>query len=782
MTRPRRASPAREVLRLVRRDMRSPDSGDEGRQLELCRIMWWFRHTVVAAALAAALVDRFPVGWGGGSAPDGEVRLLAVLLVGQAATHGWSVRRPGQAWLAALVDGAVLLTLTALGLPPIVVLLCAVAVLGWAATFRPASAVVAYVEVLAAVALTWARSHDVLRAGPVVVAFCILGGIFMMRTVRLNIGARRAAERDRLVQQGVDIALWEQIPGRSAFVMSAAVERVLGHPAARFAEHRFWEGLVHPDDLGEFIALDRGRPAVGRVRHADGTWRWIESRATTVHDRNGRRVFSAGVLVDRTQEVEAQREAAEMARLLHDQARHDELTGLANRRYLFECLEERLGAGRGADGHDQPCALFLLDLDDFKEINDSLGHATGDQVLSGIGHRLAAAVPDGLVARLGGDEFAVLSCGLTPEEAEARGRLLADVVHEPLEVDGLRLRVRASVGISLHPRDAQDAVELMRRADVAMYQAKKEHGSAPQRYDAANDLFGRERVQLTAGLYQAVPNNELLLHHQPLVDVATGRVVALEALSRWEHPELGLVAPARFIELAEISGEIQRITRWAIRRALEDLLALGDGWAGVEMSVNLSVRNVYEPDLAAWLADTLADLGVPGERLVLEITEGAVMVDYAAAVTFVETMRGLGVRTWIDDFGTGHSSLARLRRLPVDGVKIDRAFVSAALQSDADRNLLAGLLGMVQSLGLSTVGEGVETQESLDLLSSLGCDVAQGWLYGRPVPLDRLPPTSAELDGPRPAVRPGGPSSAAPLPVVRPRRGGAAAGQVPAAT
>ena len=780
MTRSRRASQAREVLRLVRRDMWSPDSGDEGRQLELCRIMWWFRHTVVAAALVVAVGDLLPAGPDGGVVPARDTPLLALLLVGQAVTHGWSVRRPAQARLAALTDGAVLLALTALGLAPIVVLLCAVAVLGWAATFRPASAGAAYVEVLLAVALTWARHHRTFPAGPVVVAFCILGGIFMMRTIRLNIGARRAAQRDRLVQQGIDIALWEQIPGRSAFVMSAAVERVLGYPAARFAEHRFWEGLVHPEDLGRFLALDHGRPAVGRVRHGDGTWRWIESRATTVHDRDGRRVFSAGVLVDRTQEVEAQREASEMARLLHAQARHDELTGLANRRYLLECLDERLGARAGTDADDEPCALFLLDLDDFKEINDSLGHATGDQVLAGIGRRLADAVPDGLVARLGGDEFAVVSCGLTPEEAEARGRLLADVVHEPLEVDGLRLRVRASVGISLHPRDADDAAELMRRADVAMYQAKA-HGSAPQRYDAATDLFGRERLQLTAGLYQAVPNNELLLHHQPLVDVATGRVVALEALSRWEHPELGLVAPTRFIELAEISGEIKRITRWAIRRALEDLRSLGEGWAGVEMSVNLSVRNVYEPDLAAWLGDTLVELGVPGERVVLEITEGAVMVDYGAAVAFVETMRELGVRTWIDDFGTGHSSLARLRRLPVDGVKIDRAFVAAALQSDADRNLLAGLLGMVQSLGLSTVGEGVETQESLDLLSSLGCDVAQGWLYGRPVPLDRLPATSAELDGPRPTA-PTGPAARTAPPVVRPRAGGGQQPAVPTGT
>jgi diguanylate cyclase (GGDEF)-like protein/PAS domain S-box-containing protein len=744
-----RVAAVRDTLRQLRRDRLTRSSADEGRQLQLCRIMWWFRHAVVTLALADALL---------GSDRTMRPRLLAVLLLSQATNHAWSHLRPAHAGRAALADGAVLLALTALGLPPLVTLLVCVAVLGWAATFRPVPAVASYLEVLATVALMWSHHHDAVQAGVLLVAFCILAGIFMMRTIRLNMGARRADEHERLVHERLDAVLWEQVPGSGAFTVSPAAERVLGYPLAQYARPGFWEEIVHPDDVEAgraHLFSGEGHAVTFRVRHADGSWRWLESRSTRVWDRRGRARFAVGVLVDRTPEVEAERDAARLAQELHAQARYDELTGLPNRRCLLETLDERL-SGRTTSA----CALFLLDLDDFKDINDSLGHRTGDQVLVGIGRRIAAAVPRGLVARLGGDEFAILACALTPDEALARGRLLADVVNEPLEVDGLLLRVRASVGLAVYPNDAPDAVELMRRADVAMYRAKAQ-GESPQRYDPAADLFSRERVQLTANLNRALPNDELVLHYQPLFDLKAGRITALEALARWQHPQLGLVPPTRFIELAEISGEIKLITRWAIRRALADLATLGVPWADVEMSVNLSARNVYEPDFVPWLRNALAELDMPGERLVLEITEGAIMADYPAAVEFLEHLGELGVRTWIDDFGTGHSSLARLRHLPVHGVKIDRSFVSCASSSPTDRNLLAGMVAMIHSLGLATVAEGVEQQDCLDFLADLGCDLAQGYHLGRPAPLDRLPGdlrgNLAPVQASRPAQAPADP-------------------------
>jgi diguanylate cyclase (GGDEF)-like protein/PAS domain S-box-containing protein len=752
MVRPWSSAAARDALRLLRRDRLSASAADETRQLELCRTMWWFRHVVVTAAVVHVLVD----------ADEGlHESLLVGLLVGQAVVHVWTRLRPRHAGRAALVDGVVLLVLTAAGLPPVVVLLVVVAVLGWAATFRPVSAAMAYGEALAAVALVWSTQAERLPAGGAVVAFCILGGIFMMRTIRLNIGARRAAEHERLVHERLDAILWERVPGTDAVSVSQATERVLGYPPGTFVRPGFWESIVHQDDVQagrDHLSGTSDRPVTFRVRHADGGWRWMESRATTIYDRRGREAFVAGVLVDRTPEVEAERAASDMAEQLAHQARHDELTGLPNRRFLLETLQAKLAGG--APGS---CALFLLDLDDFKDINDSLGHQTGDQVLLGIGRRITASSPEGLVARLGGDEFAVLVCGLTQDQALQHGRRLTDAVEEPIEVDGLLLKVRVSVGIALAgPGDGQDGTtrvdELLRRADVAMYQAK-EHSSSPRCYDTGGDLFSRERVQLSAGLHQAIPNGELLLHFQPLVDVRTGTVTGLEALARWEHPALGLIPPGRFIELAEVSGEIRRITRWAVTTALRALTGLDPACAAVDMSVNLSARTVYEPDFVDWLAAALDDAGVPGERLVLEITEGAVMVDYPAAVAFLEGLRALGVRTWIDDFGTGHSSFARLRHLPVDGVKIDRSFVTGACRSEPDRKLLAGMLSMVRSLGLTTIAEGVEDADSLDLLRDLGCDVAQGYLLGRPAPL----PPSPHPPG-RQAVPASGPT------VVQPRR------------
>lgn len=722
----------REAVRVLRRDRLAGSSADENRQLRLCQVMWWFRHLVVGAALVAGLGSG---GW------DRGTTMLAVLAGGQVLTHAWSRFWVPRAGWAAAVDGAVLLALTAAGLKPVVVLLVCVAVLGWAATFRPAAAIASYLEVLATVALLWRQEGD-LRAGQVVVGFCLLGGIFMMRTTRLNIGARRAAEHERLVHEQLDAILWEQIPGQEAFVVSPAAVRVLGYPVVAFTRPGFWQQVVHPDDLqlsrGHLFAAERD-VVTFRVRRADGRWRWMESRSAAVWDRRGRVSFAAGVLVDRTAELEAERDAARLAVELNTQARVDALTGLPNRRHLLETLRERLAPGDGPAS--RVCALFLIDLDDFKDINDSLGHHVGDQVLVSIGDRLQAAMPDGLVARLGGDEFAVLACGMDSLQAHDCGQRLTELVSQPLQVDGLLLQVRASIGIAAYPGDAGDGDELMRRADVAMYRAKAQ-GVSPQHYDSATDQFSRERVQLTAGLARAVPNGELVLHYQPLHAVDSGRLVSLEALARWQHPELGLLPPARFIELAEVSGQIRQITRWAIRQSLtdlKDLRSLGTGWADVEMSVNLSARNVYEPDFLHWLDDTLAELDVPGDRLVLEITEGAVMVDFPAAVAFVEALKDRGVRTWIDDFGTGHSSLARLRTLPVHGVKIDRSFVTPAADSPADQQLLSGVLGMIRAVGLTTIAEGVETAECLHLLAELDCDIAQGYHLGRPQPLVRRP-------------------------------------------
>ncbi len=719
-------SPAGRMVGLwlhLRRDGRRIDSADVHNQLELCRYMWWLRHVALTAALVVAGLD---------GEYERADRLAAVMLAVQLIGHACSRVWPPRAGLVAVADSACLLVLAGVGMAPFLVLVLAVAVLGSAATFRPVPAACSLAVVLVTVAVTYrlqAQDAAQLTVGQVLVAFTLLAGIFMTRTIRLNIAARASAEQERMVTERIDAIVWEELPG-GGIKASAGAERVLGYPVAQWAEPGFWRSVVHIDDLdvaSRLHAVDGS--ATFRVWHSDGSLRWVENRTTAVRDRKGRQVFGVGVLIDRTQQIESEKEAAW---LLHAQARQDDLTALPNRRAFIETIERRL-----TSAPSEPAALLFLDLDHFKEINDSLGHPIGDALLCSLAERIVEAAGDSPVARLGGDEFGVLLPGSSAEEAELIGEQIAEVIKMPLLVRDVRLRVRTSVGIAVYPDDAADAAELVRRADIAMYQAKGQECET-KRYDRSSDSFDAERVRLVADLDGAIVAGQLTLHHQPLLDLVTGAVVGSEALVRWNHPELGRVPPDRFIELAEVSGQIKQVTRWVIRTALGELAGLGPAGRALEASVNLSVRNLHESDLVDWLESTLAETGIDGSRLVVEITESTIMEDHESAVTMIGRLRDLGVRTWIDDFGTGHSSLARLRHLPVDAVKIDRAFVGEADRSGVDRDVLRGMIDLVHSLGLQTVAEGVERDAGLTVLRDLGCDLAQGFHIARPMPIGEL--------------------------------------------
>jgi diguanylate cyclase (GGDEF)-like protein len=505
--------------------------------------------------------------------------------------------------------------------------------------------------------------------------------------------------------------------------MNQACQRILGsgdpHAGRPLAD------LARPGlDIDALLAMVPVDATVDTIEFAGARGRIHQATLRRVDDRSCSIDF-----LDVTGRVEAN------ARL-HAQARQDDLTGLPNRRSFLETLEQRL------DSVDSDCALrpgavVILDLDDFKDINDSLGHEVGDQLLQRVGRTIVDhAAPDDVVARLGGDEFAMILAGTDEARALELTRALVEAINEPVIVGDLRLRVRASAGMA--PVDdgagssGVSAAELVRCADVAMYVAK-EHGTGVERYDPIGDHLDRERQELVSQLDEAISQEQLVLHHQPLFDVTTGRLIGTEALARWEHPTLGLVPPDEFIGLAEVSGKMKHLTRWVIRRALDDLIALGDAAADLEVSVNLSVRNLYEVDLVDWVAMTLRNLGIDPRRLVVEITESTVMDDQISAIEVIQGLRDLGVRTWIDDFGTGHSSFSRLRTLPVDGVKIDRSFVSGSLTSASDRIVLRSMVELVSSLGLHTVAEGVEDSSTMDLLATFGCATAQGFALGRPM-------------------------------------------------
>ena len=426
--------------------------------------------------------------------------------------------------------------------------------------------------------------------------------------------------------------------------------------------------------------------------------------------------------------------------LLYEQARRDELTGLPNRRALAEHLAGRLG-----DPDSGPVALLSIDLDAFKEINDALGHETGDQLLVQLARRIVACRPSGqgCACRIGGDEFAVVLAGSTGEGARAVAARISEEISQPVHVGELRLRVRASIGIAAAPADAETVDELIRRADVAMHRAKDDGGGV-QVYEPQIDPLATGRLALVGDLETVLSTGTLDLHHQPLIDVATGRIVGSEALARWRHPTVGMISPTVFVGLAEGSDQIRPLTRWVIRRALTDLREIGRIDPDFTVSVNLSVRNLYEADLVSWVRDAMAEHGIGPGRLIVEITEGSVMDDHAAAIETLEGLRAIGVESWIDDFGTGHSSFARLRHLPVDGVKIDRSFVAEAT-TERERVVLRSMIELVHSLGLRVIVEGVETASVLTMLGTFGADRAQGYHVGRPEPMDRLARRIAHL-------------------------------------
>ena len=418
--------------------------------------------------------------------------------------------------------------------------------------------------------------------------------------------------------------------------------------------------------------------------------------------------------------------------LLSHQALHDDLTGLPNRALLYKRLNKALlKAGR----NKKSVALFVLDLDCFKEVNDTLGHSSGDLLLQQVGDRMQQTLRNtDTVARLGGDEFALLIPYVDSKTAVLFAERIIQVFQEPFCIEGMQLNTEASLGISLYPEHGEDADTLIKRADIAMYQAKRsDRGYAV--YDPDIDSHSMWRLSLLSDLRQAIDaNKELELHYQPKVNLRSGRTESVEALLRWHHPRHGTIPPDEFIFLAEQSGLIRPLTLWVLNAALRQCHEWRMEGILLDVAVNLSARDVQDEKLAAQIEQLLDAWGIPPACLILEITENTIMADPHRAEQILRHLEEMGVQISIDDFGTGYSSMALLSQLPVHEIKIDKSFVMNMLNNKKNSIIVRSIVDLANSLGCTVTAEGVEDSETLEQLTRLGCVMAQGFYMSHPLP------------------------------------------------
>jgi diguanylate cyclase (GGDEF)-like protein len=508
--------------------------------------------------------------------------------------------------------------------------------------------------------------------------------------------------------------------------------------------------ITHADDRASteqrIAAMAAGETENARVEkrllRSDGETVWVALTASCVRDDTGRTMFT----IEQLEDISERKAFSDRLRY---EAAHDVMTGLLNRASFSERVEAAL-AIEGANG--RKAAVMFIDLDHFKLINDSLGHAAGDDLLVNVSQRLRSALrPGDLLARFGGDEFVLLCSDLAGNRAvSAIAQRLIAAIAEPIMIADDEVFVTASVGIAV-AQEGDTPEVLLRHADAAMYQAKQDgraravvfrpdhHGSAVAALKTGNDL------------HRALDRDELELHYQPIIMLRTGRVIGFEALVRWNHPERGLLSPAEFIPFAEETGLIVPIGAWALETACWQTAY----WQGVRdaertsdepllsISVNLAARQVADRTLAKTVADIISRTGIAPEAIVLELTENTLMLDTSSTIDALQALRSQGVRLSIDDFGTGYSSLSYLKRFPVEALKIDRTFINGLGRESEDTSIVEAIIRLAHALELSAVAEGLETPTQLETLRTLGCDYAQGYLLGRPKP--------ASVIGDRPA-------------------------------
>ncbi len=555
---------------------------------------------------------------------------------------------------------------------------------------------------------------------------------------RLSDAIGESEERFRsLVQNSSDAVM---VVDRAGVIQYAAlsVRRLLGYTPDELIGRPLAE-LVAPEVTGPIAqvatvgvaALDTMEPIVWQARQKDGATRHLESIASNRLDDPHIEgvVLNSRDVTDR-HEIEAK---------LAYRAFHDPLTELANRALFEDRVNHALAlSSRGS----RLLAVLLIDLDDFKTVNDSLGHAAGDALIIEMANRIGGSLRSvDTAARLGGDEFVVLiETPSSREEVETLAQRLVDVIRQPTTVEGRELVVQASVGIAFADGPEHTAQSLLRDADIAMYVAKERGRAGYVVFEPSMNQRASDRLGLVADLHRAIDRGEMSIAYQPVVHLEDRRICGVEALLRWTHATRGSIEPASFIHLAEETGQIQEIGRWVLMTAMTEIARLGvvETVDDFTLAINVSTRQLEREDFASAVAFAIEQSGFPPDRLVLEITESALMRDPETLLRQLELLKDLDITLAIDDFGTGYSSLAYLARLPIDLVKIDRSFVGGIGASDRDSRIAQMIMGIGSSLALRTIAEGVEQPKQRDALSEIGCEMAQGFLFGAAMPVDQL--------------------------------------------
>ena len=538
-----------------------------------------------------------------------------------------------------------------------------------------------------------------------------------------------------LVQNSADIITIHDANGVTTFEAPSA-SRVLGRPPGALIGHAPWKS-IHPRDVARvrkaFDIVVHGRvqpvPIEFRYRHADGSWIWLEAVGNNLLDYP----HVQGIVL--TSRDITRRKAAE--RRIEHLAHHDFLTDLPNRSLLRDRLDVALAQARR---HGHLVAALFVDLDRFKVVNDTLGHEAGDQMLREAAARLTGCTREGdTVARLGGDEFMVV----LPNLSDARGAAAAvqkilESLAQPIELTGQEVCISGSIGVSLFPDDATDAEALIRNADAAMYSAKRQGGNNYQFYTADLNAQVQERLAIERGLRNAEQRDEFYLLYQPKIDLASGRIIGVEALLRWQHPGLGLISPERFIPIAEETGLIIPIGEWVLRTACKQIRAWRDLGIELPIAVNLSACQFRQRNLAQRIHDILLETGAAPQCLEIEITESDVMENAESAIATLDELKARGISISVDDFGTGYSSLSYLKRFPLDVLKIDRSFVRDIAVDSDDAAIVEAIIALARSLEIKVVAEGVETESQKAFLDRAGCDFAQGYLFSPPVDAEQI--------------------------------------------